>query len=335
MKQAHLIAAGIWQHLSPAALRHQSCLTRLSQDQPSIPALSNNATIGFSYAGDRFVGSVYYGTNNNQLYQTDLNGANVNVFGAPVSGFTGEIFVSSSLGLGGFATHDVFAGSEATSTIERYSQDGSTQSAFVTLPLTPTGGQPGGIRGIAFDPYGSYGNDMLVTTNQGNVYRVNSAGTATWLANVGADAEGIDFTPQPFGAIPTGTLFVLSEGTGQITAIAPDGTKTGLGLTFLTPENIIFVPTNIGVSGNPLEGFYAANYSIDIQKADASQFTPYIGDAIVTQEGTHEIFDVKWDGSAFTSTLIGSYPDQPEDGIFVTAAILNPGCTRPHVWYCT
>ena len=30
--------------------------------------LSNNATIGFTYAGNKFVGSVYFGTNNNQLY---------------------------------------------------------------------------------------------------------------------------------------------------------------------------------------------------------------------------------------------------------------------------
>jgi hypothetical protein len=292
--------------------------------------LSNNATIGFAYAGNKFVGSVYFGTNNNQLYQTALNGGSVQKFGAPVTGFTGEIFVSSSLGLGGFATHDVYAGSEAMSTIVQFSNDGSSQSTFATLPNTPTGSPPGSVRGIAFDPYGSYGFDMLVTTNAGNVFRVNSAGVTTWLANVGGDAEGLDFTPQQFGNIPGGTLTVLSEGTGHVTAIAADGTKTDLGLTFSTPENLIFVPTNLGVSGNPLEGFYAANYAVDVQKAAANQFTPYIGDAIVTQETSHGIYDVKWDSinNIFTSTLIGYYPNQPEDGIFVTAAILNPGCTQ-------
>jgi len=45
--------------------------------------LSNNQTIGFAYAGDKFVGSVYFGTNNNQLYQTNLSGGNVTKFGAP------------------------------------------------------------------------------------------------------------------------------------------------------------------------------------------------------------------------------------------------------------
>ncbi len=290
--------------------------------------LSNNSTIGFSYAGDKFVGSVYYGANNNQLYQTDLNGGNVQTFGAPGSGNSGEIFVSSSLGLGGFATHEVFAGSEAQSTITRFSADGTSQSVFTTLPNTPSGGGPGGVRGIAFDPYGVYGGDMLVTTNAGNVYRVNSSGTATWLANVGGDAEGLDFAPQAFGNIAAGTLTVLSEGTGRVVAIDTAGNKTDLGLAFATPENVIFVPTNLGVSGNPLEGFYAANYPLDVQKAAADQFVSYIGDMIVTQESSHGIYDVKWDGTSYVSTLIGNYPDQPEDGIFVTAAILNPGCTQ-------
>src|SRR5579859_3654836 len=36
--------------------------------------LGNNATIGFAYAGNKFVGSVYFGSSNNQLYSTDLNG---------------------------------------------------------------------------------------------------------------------------------------------------------------------------------------------------------------------------------------------------------------------
>lgn len=297
--------------------------------QSSLDAtLSNHSTIGFSYAGDKFVGSVYFGTNNNQLYQTDLNGGNAQTFGAPVSGYSGEIFVSSSLGLGGFGSREVFAGSEAQSTIERFSADGSSQSAFVTLPNTPTGGTPGGIRGIAFDPYGAYGGDMLVTTNQGNVYRVNSSGVATWLANVGGDAEGLDFAPQAFGNVAAGTLVVLSEGTGRVVAVDAGGSTTDLGLGFSSPENLIFVPLNLGISGNPLEGFYAANYPVDVQKAAASEFMSYIGDVIITEEVSHAIYDVKWDGMQYVRTLIGSYPDQPEDGIFVTAAILNPGCTE-------
>jgi hypothetical protein len=282
-------------------------------------ASTGGAPIGFAYAGNKFVGSNYF---NNQLYQTDLTGANVQAFGAPIpiaSGAIGEVYVSSSLGLGGFGSREVFAGSQASSTIYRFSNDGTTQTAFVTSGIV------GGIRGIGFDPYGVYGNDMVVTTNAGNVYRVNSAGVASLLANVGGDAEGLDFAPQQFGSIAAGTLVVLSEGTGKLNAIDNLGTKTDLGLSFATPEMLSFVPLNLGASGNPLEGFYAANYSVNVIKAGAAEFSTLKGDAVLTEEISHNVYRVFWDGTQFQKQLIGTYPNQPEDGIFVTAAILNPG----------
>ena len=61
-------------------------------------------------------------------------------------------------------------------------------------------------------------------------------------------------------------------------------------------------------------------------KAPASDFTPYIGDIIVTGETSHIVTDVKWDGTNWVTSTIGNFPNQPEDGIFVTAAIINPGC---------
>lgn len=186
---------------------------------------TGGAPIGFAYAGNKFVGSNYY---DNQLYQTDLIGGSIQSFGSqlPISSNSiGEIYVSSSLGLGGFGSsgaRDIFAGSEAAGNIYRFSNDGSTQSLFAS-------GLNGDVRGIAFDPYGTYGFNMLVTTQTGNVYTVDSTGSASLLANVGGDAEGLDFTPQAFGNIPAHTLVVVSEGTGRLTAITPGGGKTDLG----------------------------------------------------------------------------------------------------------
>jgi hypothetical protein len=234
--------------------------------------LSNNATIGFSYAGDKFVGSVYFGTNNNQLYSTDLTGGNVQKFGAPIAGFSGEIYVNASLGLGGFGPRDVFAGSEAAGTVVRVAHDGSSQGVFAT-------GLVGGVRSIAFDPFGLYGNQMIVATNAGNIYRVSNLGVATLLASVGEDAEGLSFAPQAFGTFAAGTLFVASEGSGVLRAIKPDGTTTTAVTGLPSAEMVSFVPLNLGSSGSPVEGFYAANYASNIVKADASQFTSYLGDA--------------------------------------------------------
>ena len=277
--------------------------------------LGNQATIGFAYAGDKFVGSVYDGTNNNQLYSTNLTGGNVTKFGAPVSGFSGEVYVSSSLG-GAYGPRDVYAGAENAGSVYRFANDGSSQSLFVS-------GLSGGVRSIAFDPYGLYGNSMIVATNAGNIYTVSGAGAATLLASVGEDAEGLSFAPQSFGSYATGTLFVASEGSGSLRAIAPDGSVTTVISGLYGAEMVSFVPLNLGSSGNPVEGFYAASYATDIQKADASEFTSYLGDAIITGETGHQVWQLHFDGSTLQTNFLGYFPGQPEDGIFVTADLIN------------
>ncbi len=291
-------------------------------------AVGEQDAIGFAYAGNKFVGSTYF---NNQLYQTDLNGNNAQKFGAALpigSGSAGEIYVSSSLGLGGFAARSVFAGSQFLGTVWSYANGATTGTAatnFVT-------GLIGGVRSIAFDPYGNYGGDMIIATSAGRIYRVTSAGNATELANLGVDTEGLDFTPQQFGNIPAGTLVVLSEGSGLLNAIKADGTVTSLGLTFNTPEMVSFVPLNFSQTLDPLAGFYAARYPTEVVKAPYNDFAAYAGQAIVTEEGTGNIYAVSWNvnTSSFDKSLVGNFGGQPEDGIFVTAAILDPGCTtRP------
>lgn len=288
-------------------------------------ALGNNATIGFAYAGDKFVGSVYYGSNNNQLYSTDLTGGNVAKFGSAISGFSGEIYVTSSLGIGGYGPRDVFAGSEAAGRVVRVAHDGSTQGDFVT-------GLTGGVRSLAFDPYGMYGNQLIVATNAGNIYTVNNAGSATLLANVGEDAEGLSFAPQQFGTYAKGTLFVASEGSGTLRAITPGGGITNAVTGIYGAEMVSFVPLNLGSSGNPVEGFYSANYAQNVIKASASDFTPYLGDAIVTSETYHTVHRVHWSGTSFDVSTIGQFPAQPEDGIFVTADVIKPSVPEPQTW---
>ncbi len=279
--------------------------------------LGQHATIGFAYGVDKFVGSVYNtGPNNNQLYAVDLDGSNLRKFGSPIpGGINGEMYVTSSLGLGGFTARDIFAGAENLGTVFRLSADGSTQSTFVT-------GLVGGVRSIAFDPYGLYGNNMIVATNQGRIYEVNSAGTPTLLANVSEDAEGLSFAPDIFGTLLKGTLVVASEASGSLRSITPAGVFS----TFAhvgSAEMVSFVPLNLGGSGNPVEGFYAASYAENIVKVDASEFLPYLGDIVVTGETTHKVSQVHWNGSAYVVTEISDFPNQPEDGIFVTADLVK------------
>ena len=82
-----------------------------------------SSTIAFNYAGNKFVGSVYVGPSNDQLYSTNLTGGNVQKFGSPITnGFSGEVVVGASLGQGGFPKGDIYAG--AGTQIYRYANSG-------------------------------------------------------------------------------------------------------------------------------------------------------------------------------------------------------------------
>src|SRR6266404_4180973 len=178
-------------------LRRTLLLAALACAAPS-PALAANfstvftdphpvmaeGTIGFAYAGNKFVGSVQRdGTG--ALYSTDLNGGNVQVFAPTVSlapNLASEHYVSSSLGLGGFPSRDIYVAN--ANGVMHITNNGASSNVFVS-------GLNGLVRGITFDSVGTFANNMLITTDSGNVYRVNSAGSTSLLASVGEDTEGL------------------------------------------------------------------------------------------------------------------------------------------------
>lgn len=291
-------------------------------------APGDTQVIGFAYAGNKFVGSVYPG--NSQLYQTDLSGGTVTKFGAPIPGGNSELYVSASLGLGGFPNRDIYASAgPSIGGLYHFSNDGTSQGTLTVTGATSLNTEY--VKGIAFDPYGNYGYNMIVSTNSGSLYQVTSTGVATLLASIpGAVLEGIDFAPAGFGPVG-GQVMVASENSGTLFAVSATGTVTNMlttyGMNIGMAEELGFVPLNLG-SGGPLEGFYAAAYPYSgIQKADASQFLSMLGDAIVTGEygGSGPVTDVHWNGSGYVETLVGSLPAQAEDGIFVTEAIIKGG----------
>ena len=247
------------------------------------------------------------------LYQTDLNGGNVTPFASSVylaPTASSEHFITRSLGLGGFPSRDIYVASG--NGIMHISNDGSSSNQFVS-------GLNGLVRGIMFDAVGTFSHEMLVTTTSGSVYQVDSTGTATLIAATGEDTEGLDIAVSgPY----QGDLIVASEGSGNIRAISPT-THAMTTIAYVpSAEELTFVPLDLN-TGDSVEGFYGADYSLDIQKVDASQFTGMLGDIIVTGESTHQITSLHWDGSSYVSTVLGAFPYQPEDGIFVTKAIVT------------
>jgi hypothetical protein len=280
-----------------------------------------NNTIGFTYAGDKFVGSVYFGANNLQLYSTDLNGGNVQAFGAPLPTGGAEVVVAGSLGQGGFAAGTIYAGTGGN--IYKYADSGGSPSLFAS-------GLSGGVRGMLLDPGSSFGGNLLVSTTTGSIYSVTSGGVATLIASIGEDTEGMDIIPvgaPGWGALG-GDLLVTSEGSGALRVITPGGTVIDTGLRLTALETVNFVPLGIGLSGNPLEGYYAANYPNDIQKASAAQFLlqGLGGHLLGTSElgGSSTVWDITYNGTSFASAAYtGTLSAQAEDGIFVTAQRIN------------
>src|ERR1019366_110710 len=159
----------------------------------------------------------YFGANNLQLYSTDLNGGNVQAFGASLPTGGGEVVVAGSLGQGGFGAGTVYAGTGGN--IYKYADNGGSPSLFAS-------GLSGGVRGMLLDPGSSFGGNLLVSTTTGSIYSMTSAGVATLIAGTGEDTEGMDIIPvgaPGWGALG-GDLLVVSEGSGALRVITPGGT---------------------------------------------------------------------------------------------------------------
>lgn len=293
-----------------------------------------SSTIAFNYAGNKFVGSVYFGGNNLQLYSTDLNGNNVQKFGSPLPTGGGEVVVGASLGKAGFAKGDIYAGPD--NNIYHYANSGGAPALFGSTDDGST------IRQIFFDPGSTFGGKMLVSTSSGHILSFDGSGTRNLIANIGSDTEGLDVASSNYGKY-AGQLLVASEGSQLIRAISPGGVITILQSSSGGPvqiplaETVSVVPLNFGASGNPLEGFYVANYPLDIQKAGvSSEFAAILGDAIVTSEfgSNSPIWDLHYNGDAldtFTVSQIGVLPNQSEDGVFVTGERITDVGPTPSV----
>src|SRR5215475_4549182 len=98
-------------------------------------------TIGFAFAGNKFVGSVQ-ADGSHVLYQTDLNGGNVQLFAPTVTipggSVSSEHFVASSLGLGGFPGRDVYVASGTS--IIHINNAGTASNVLVTGLASPVRG---------------------------------------------------------------------------------------------------------------------------------------------------------------------------------------------------
>jgi RHS repeat-associated protein len=199
--------------------------------------------------------------------------------------------------IGGFPAGQMFTGNGQAGHITRISPDGSTiENPWIILP-----GEPGLMRGqLQFDRTGVYNGDLIVSTTAGHIWRVTPAGDATMVADLhlGGDFEGLTTVPNdPLRYGPwAGKILTGDENRDGIYAVDDTGEVTLYPL-LMRPENIHLVP--------PGENFFGVDYfGGTLYGASASQFKSMVGDIIVTEEFTGDVWHVRWNGTDFDSTLL-------------------------------
>jgi RHS repeat-associated protein len=220
-----------------------------------------------------------------------------------ISGLTDEVYFAIARdeggghNIGGFVTGEMYVGTGSPGVIARVSPDGSTiDNPWVTLP-----GETGLLRGqLQFDRTGLYGGDLLVTTTAGNLWRVTVGGSATRVATglVGADLEGLTAVPNdPNRYGPwAGKILIGDENVDAVYAVDGTGAITTYQLG-VRPENISVVP--------PGENFYGVDFNNNsVYGASASQFRSMVGDILITEEFTGDVWHVRWNGTAFEKTQL-------------------------------
>lgn len=210
---------------------------------------------------------------------------NVTVFATlPPLGVDGcrEEYIGISPGLGGFPAGYVYVTQGPN--ILKITPDGTSVTPFVTIPsLGPSH------TGITFDRVGTFGNDMIVTGFDGQVWRVNSSAGATLVAtvppvgNVSSLIEGPEVAPltfEPYG----GHVLVASESTSRVFAVSPSGAVSTVaswpdaeGVYFISPGGCSFGASN--------GAFFTVAFPTHIAKFPPSDFTGLGGSALVTSEG--------------------------------------------------
>src|SRR3954463_8755614 len=152
---------------------------------------------GVAAAPDFLLVSEYCSENIDKI---DCNG-NATVFATlPGFGSCREKYMAaapSQSAAAGFTPRDVFAVEGALV----YKIDSNT--GVVTLFATLPGCMASDHNGITFDHFGTYGFDMIVTCQLGNIFRVHGDGTATNVATIfppgAGEIEGPAVVPPGFG----------------------------------------------------------------------------------------------------------------------------------------
>jgi hypothetical protein len=253
---------------------------------PIATGFNNPIGIDYHEPTDQVILSVNYPTGQPSNFELVARDGTRQPF-TTISGFTDEVkiaIVRSGPHQGGFAVGEVFTGNGQPGQIVRISPNGSmVQNPWVTLQ------DPGLLRGSLFqDRYGVFGGDLIVVTTTGGVWRVDSAGAATRLANLDVHLEGVTTVPDDPGRYGpwAAKIVVGAEQQGNIHTVDDQGNVDTFSLD-ISPEDIEIIPRD--------ENFVGVDFGgKQLQGAPASEFAGMVGDFLIAQEGG-ALWHVRWD----------------------------------------
>ncbi len=241
-----------------------------------------------------------------------------------LSGVSDEVKIATvrSGNTGGFTPGDLFVGNGVDGQIVRISNNGAT----ITNPWANLPGAGNGLmRGSLYvDRTGVYGDELIAVTTAGEVWRVNSAGAGTKIADVNVHLEGVVTVPNnaaQYGPL-AGKIIAGAESFVPGRLYIFDGSGAS---SFITPGvNIEDIDHITGT-----ENFYGVNFGTSrLLGAPASDFAPYAGEILLTQEthaaGTSGLYHLFWNGVSLQALQIpatGATVGQWEHVTFSSAGI--------------
>jgi PEP-CTERM motif len=240
-----------------------------------------NNPIGIDYyePSNSVVMSVNYPSGQPRNFETvQLDGSHSPF--STVSGFTDEVKIATvrSTAQGGFGTFssgDLFVGNGIDGQIARITNNGTTViNPWVDLPNSGNGLMRGS---LYVDRTGVYNGDLIAATTNGEVWRIDSSGTPTMLADVNTHLEGLMTVPNDpvYGGL-AGKIIAGAENTGLMYVFDNNG--------FVTTYNLGVAIEDIDMI-NANENFFGVNYgSARLLGVEASQFSSVVGNILLTSE---------------------------------------------------
>ncbi len=225
-----------------------------------------------------------------------------------------EKYLDVNPGLGPWANKVRYVYVTQGSEVFEITPDGSTVTLFATIPSGVTTHT-----GITFDRVGTFNNDMILTDITGNVFRVDSAGAVTQVANVNASIENPAVVPAALGP-HGGEVWVAAESAGTVYSVSASGTVSVIASGISGAENVTVIPaapTQLGSSGG---AYFAADFPVRIIKFPASDFTGLGGNVLVGQESPGGgVQMISFAGGAYVVSTFqgGAYQGTAEGAAFV------------------